>query len=221
MDFTKLQSQAKERDEKIQAGKKTLDAQMSNIELQRTIVRSFASLVDYLDKNTSKTEVVNQLKQIGTPDALKVAKSVDSLHDTIKSQKTVDLTETIQALTRVLDKEEIDDPDYTEQLKEILSAIKAHQTVVEAPVVNVPAPDLKPFENGLKSVTGAVNKLGESNIKVTHTNVLVDEKFDEWRLVLKDEEPIGIQYYLNDKKVAELKYKIRDERIVGVKKVAL
>lgn len=192
-----------------------------SLQTQETILRAFSSFVEYLDNRVGKTEVVNQLKTIGTPDALKVVSAVEELHETIKAQEKVDLTDTIAALTEVLNKEGKEPTDYTDKLNELLEAIKAQQTVVEAPVVQVDAPDLKPLQSGLEKVTGAVNELGESNIKVTHTNVLISEKFDEWRLVMKDEEPVGIQYFMDGKKVAELKYTLSDGNVVGAKKVAV
>jgi hypothetical protein len=180
-----------------------------SLQTQETILRAFSS---------GKTQVVNQLKTIGTPDALKVVQSIEELHETVKSQERVDLTDTINALTEVLNKETQEPTDYTDKLNELLEAVKAHQTTVEAPVVNVEAPIVNV---DTESVTSAVNELRDSNLRVTHTNVLIDEKFDEWRLVMKDDEPIGIQYFLNGKKVAELKYKVSDGNIVGAKKVAV
>jgi hypothetical protein len=189
-----------------------------SLQTQETILRAFSSFVEYLDKRVGKTQVVNQLKTIGTPDALKVVQSIEELHETVKSQERVDLTDTINALTEVLNKETQEPTDYTDKLNELLEAVKAHQTTVEAPVVNVEAPIVNV---DTESVTSAVNELRDSNLRVTHTNVLIDEKFDEWRLVMKDDEPIGIQYFLNGKKVAELKYKVSDGNIVGAKKVAV
>lgn len=58
-------------------------------QVQGAVVQAFSMLIDYLDKKTTKTEVVNQLTEIGTPDALKVVESVNSLHDTLKTHENI------------------------------------------------------------------------------------------------------------------------------------
>lgn len=159
--------------------------QVANIQLQETVVKSFSSLVDYLDKKVSRTEVVNQLRSIGTPDAFKVAASVDSLHETIKSKPEVDLSEIVTLLkdsleqVKLIPKEKLELPeapeqtDYTDSFKRledtissVKSAIEAQKTVVEAPVVNipetvvnVPETDLKPLQKGLEQVEKSVKAL--------------------------------------------------------------
>ncbi len=143
---------------------------------QETLIAIFESLVDYLDNKTTKTEVVNQLTEIGTPDALKVVDSVNSLHDTLKTHENTDLTEVTAILKEVLieakqlPKEKVDitipeQKDYVAQFKELTKAInsvekvvKGQKLVAEAPIVNVPetqvnveAPNLKPLETSISS----------------------------------------------------------------------
>ena len=136
-------------------------------QVQGAVVQAFSMLIDYLDKKTTKTEVVNQLTEIGTPDALKVVESVNSLHDTLKTHENTDLTEVTSILKDVLKeakqlpKEKVDitipeQKDYVAQFKELTKAInsvekvvKGQKLIAEAPIVNVPetnvnveAPDL-------------------------------------------------------------------------------
>lgn len=161
----------------------------SNYRLQETVLKSFKSLVDYLDNRTSKTAVVNQLRSIGTPDALKVAESVDNLHETIKAHQGDEVTQRTLAdisktMSQVLDqakqipKKQITPEkqkfvDYTKQMatlqkavESVEMALKNQSIVVEAPVINVPetnvsveAPDLSPLGKDLKAIEKAVKKI--------------------------------------------------------------
>lgn len=161
---------------------------LDNTETQQIIVKSIAKLVEFLDKKVTRTEVVNQLKQIGTPDVQRVVKAVDSLHDTLKTHENTDLTEVTKLLNGMLDQlgqlpkelpktEKQQFVDYSSQLKSlettikgVETAVKAQKTTVEAPVVNVDAPvvnvdapNLKPIEksvsDGSKLVVKAVNAI--------------------------------------------------------------
>lgn len=155
--------------------------QVQAIQLQETIVKSFQSLVSYLEHKVSKTEVVNQLREIGTPDVIHVVRAVDNLHQTLKTHENTDLTEITKVMTELLDEakklpKEINIPeqkvvDHTKQFDSLTKAIqavekvvKAQKLVAEAPIVNVPktdvhvdAPDLKPLQYSIKEVVKAVN----------------------------------------------------------------
>lgn len=64
------------------------DAQMAKLSsIEKTFVNSFTVLIKFLDGQTTKTEVVNQLKSVGTPDALKVVQAVKELDRTTKENK--------------------------------------------------------------------------------------------------------------------------------------
>lgn len=164
--------------------KQYTDQQVMAIQTQETIVKSVKSLVEYLDNRTSKTQVVNQLREIGTPDALKVVSAVDSLHETLKTHKDTDLTELTGVVKELLDEarlipkehpEEKEEQfiDYTNQMTALLKAVQSVESVVkeqklvaEAPIVNVPetqvnveAPDLKPLQSSIKDVVDAVKDI--------------------------------------------------------------
>lgn len=191
------------------------DNQLANVQLQETVVKSFASLVGYLDSKVSKTEVINQLREIGTPDALKVVASVENLHETIRNKPEVDLSEIVALLkdsleqVKLIPKEQVelpdspDIPDYTDSFKRledtissVKSAIEAQKTTVEAPVVNVPETvvnipetDLKPLERGLEKVEKSVKALV---FPTTDTSKLEKEQVKQTKL-LKEirDKPVG------------------------------
>ena len=169
-------------------------------QVQGAVVQAFSMLIDYLDKKTTKTEVVNQLTEIGTPDALKVVESVNSLHDTLKTHENTDLTEVTSILKDVLKeakqlpKEKVDitipeQKDYVAQFKELTKAInsvekvvKGQKLIAEAPIVNVPetnvnveAPDLKPIEDSISSGSKDVVK-AVKGIKIPELNTDPIEK---------------------------------------------
>lgn len=152
-----------------------------HLDTQETILRSFKALVDYLEHRVGRTEVVNQLKEVGTPDALKVVDAVNELHSTLKTHENTDLsgiTEVMQAVleqAKQIPKElpELKIPeaqDYSAQFKSLVKAVesvekvvKAQKLIAEAPVVNVPetqvnveAPDLKPLQDATRDVVKAV-----------------------------------------------------------------
>lgn len=149
----KLEEQKEEQSE--------LKERLANISLQETIVKVMKSLVEYLDGHTSKTVVVNQLKEIKTPDALRVAEAVNSMHDTLKTHENTDISPLVEVMNRVLKQtEEIpkshkdikipEQKDWSKQFKDLESAVKLvtkaikdQKTVVEAPIVNVEAPNIE------------------------------------------------------------------------------
>ena len=144
--------------QKAEADSKHQQSLVSNVELQETVVRSFKALVNYLENSVSKTAVVNQLRSIGTPDALKVAEAVDNLHETLKTHKNTDLTEITGVMREVLAEAkalpkkhpeplEIPHIDYSTQFELLTNTVKTVQAAienknlnVEAPVINLPEP---------------------------------------------------------------------------------
>lgn len=244
----------------LQTDSKHKELLLSSIQTQETIVKTTQALVNYLSRSVTKTEVVNQLKEIGTPDALKVVSAVNSLHDTLKSHKDVDLTEVTTLMkslleeTKKIPKSTPEQPDSFEvknlgdlnsNFASLEKAVKGLKLSVEAPVVNVDKPDLSPIKTSLLDVISAVRalkfptpelpfedkgkatklKLENGSVPTTQTNILVHEKFDEYRLVYDDfaDEPNieAIVYYLKGKKVARIKYSYKDGRLTGAKKVGV
>lgn len=129
--------------------------------LETTVLTSFKALLRYLDDRTTKTEVVNQLKEIGTPDALKVVEAVNGLNETLKNKET-DLSEVTTILRDVLaqiseiPKEHPEAPEQREDVKitnfdELSKNFDRLEFAVNAlaekelptPQVNVKAPNVK------------------------------------------------------------------------------
>jgi hypothetical protein len=186
---------------------------LDNTKTQEIIVKSISRLVDFMDNKVTKTEVVNQLREIGTPDVQKVVEAVNQLDSTIKSQEQTDLTEITKVLQEVLSEAKqipkshnvIDIPeaqDYSGQLKALEStvqavekAIKAQELKVEAPVVNVPetqvnieAVDLKPIEKSVSDSSKEVVK-AVKGIKIPELNTTPIEKLLQKTNKLLDELP--------------------------------
>jgi hypothetical protein len=160
------------------------DSQLSAIATQEVIAKSFKTLVDYLDNKVTKTEVINQLQSISTPDIIHVVDSINQLHETLRTHENTDLSEITGVMRELLDEAkqipkenpEIPEPkviDYSKQFKGLETAIKAVEKVVkaqklvaEAPIVNVPepnvnieAPDLEPLQKNIKEVVEAVKDI--------------------------------------------------------------
>lgn len=194
MDFTKLQ-QLNEQNAKSQLDdQRHKEVLLDNTNTQEVIVKSFSALVKFLDNRVSKTQVVNQLREIGTPDVEKVVTALASLHDTIKEHKNTDLTEITKVMQGVLDevkqipKQNPETPeqkfiDYSKQLSQleksiqtVEKAIKAQELKVDAPIVNVPETvvnvekqNLDPLKNsittGSKDVVKAVKGIKYPELK--------------------------------------------------------
>lgn len=181
IDRIRKHSEQKARDVVVQ--RRHDEAMLQGVQTQETIVKAIKALVDYLERRTGKVEVVNQLEQIGTPDALKVVDAVNELHATLRTHENTDLTEITQVMRAVLEEAqkipkehptiEIPStvavsnlPDHSGDFQALLEAIKAIKLVAEAPVVNVPAPevtvdapDLTPLQKGMQAVEKAVRAI--------------------------------------------------------------
>lgn len=152
------------------------DQIVSNLQLQETVVQSFKTLVDYLDKKTTKTVVLNQLQEIGTPDAFKVVEAIKILDETIRQQPfeatrdvLADISETMksgiaemQKSLQTVAEKDIEIPeqkfvDYSERfsameeaVNAVTEAVKAQKLIAEAPQVNVEAPQVNVEKPDLK-----------------------------------------------------------------------
>lgn len=194
MDLTRLREIKAQQAQDADTKKRHTDLLLDNNKTQETIVKSFSLLVDYLKNNTTKTEVVNQLREINTPDVRHVVSAVDSLHSTLKKHENTDLTEITKVMQSVLEEakkipkelpktEKQEVIDYSAQFKALESTVKAVEQAikgqklnVEAPVVNVPeaqvnveAPDLSPIKESVdkssKEVVKAVKAIPTPEFK--------------------------------------------------------
>lgn len=177
---------------------------------QEVVVKSFSLLIDFLSSHISRTEIINQLQSIGTPDVAYVVDAVNSLHDTLKARENVDITpvtqllgnvlQELQAIPKELPEAPEQDIDYTERFKALEKTVKAVESAikgqdlsveVKAPIVNVPAPkvtvdapDLKPIADGLKKVESGV----VDAVKALPKSITIPDntkKFDELSTLLE------------------------------------
>ncbi len=192
-----------------------LDAQTAT---QETILRSFSLLIEYLQSNVSKTEVVNPVDSVSTPDVAYVVNALNGLHDTVKTHENVDLTEITNVMREVLGEvskipkqhQDITIPeqkfvDYTDKLKTLENSVKSVEkavkaldlsvevkptdVTVEAPNVNVEAPDYSPIFDGLKGVKQAVKDIV---IPVTDLSKLEKEQKKQTKILEEIlDKPVG------------------------------
>lgn len=171
-------------------------AQLS--QLEGNVLRAIELLVKFLDKKVTKTEVINQLREVSTPDVLKVVAAVEKLDGTVQQNK-LDLSGVEQELKNAVEqlkqvpKTLPDAPEAIESvkvsnlsdidLKPLLDAINALDLKVEAPIVNVDAPkvdvaapDLKPIKAIFTDLLKAVNKIKMPDVKLEATDTSKIEK---------------------------------------------
>ena len=184
------------------------DLVLTGIQTQEVIVRVASALVSYLDNKVAKTEITNQLTDIGTPDALEVQKAIDSLHETLKGQKEVDLSGLTEVMGNILTvakelpkkfPEPKEAKDYTQQFKSLVDAVKAVEKVVkaqkliaEAPIINVPEtevtvepPDLKPLQKNIGEVVKAVNKIVIPQLDTKNVEKIIKESNKLLKQIIK------------------------------------
>lgn len=188
----------------------------SSANVQETILTSTSALIRYLEGNTSKVEVVNQLNSISTPDVKFVVEALQILDNTIKAQKETDLTPLAEVMQSILDEAKLIPKelpketeqkfvDYTDQLASLKTAIEGVTEVVkqqelvaeapvvnvDAPVVNVDAPDLSPVQTAIKDVVKAVKGIVIPEYKTD--NAGVEKLLTASNKLLKDilEKPVG------------------------------
>jgi hypothetical protein len=202
MDLSRLQAIKAQQAQDASIQKRHTDLLLDNNKTQEVIVKSFSLLVDYLSKNTTKTEVVNQLREIGTPDVKHVVSAVDSLHSTLKKHENTDLTEITKVMQGVLEEakkipkelpktEKQQFIDYSKQfkaledtIKTVEKAIQAQELKVEAPVVNVePKVNVEPTD--LNPIKDSVEKSSKEVVKAVKAIPTPEFKTDPIEKLLK------------------------------------
>ena len=174
--------------------------------LEDTVLKAFTTLIKYMDGKTTKTEVVNQLKSISTPDVDKVVSALSKLDANILANK-LDLTPLERALDGVrkevaqipkthatfeqresvsvtnLNEITLDTSDVVKAIKDL----KLDPTIdVKAPIVNVDKPDLKPLQDVMLDLLKAVQKIELPKQEFPKTDLSkVEKKLDESNKHLK------------------------------------
>lgn len=178
--------------------------------IDTTIVEVMQRLVSYLDGKITKTEVVNQISSVATPDVAKVVEAITELGIITESNR-LDLSPLKEALLGLGEKldqlpksfPEIPTevsvnnfPEIPEQkeidLSPVIKAIEKIKMVAEAPNIQVDAPDLSPIKDGLSNVVKQIKAIKLPEIPKTDLTK-VEKKLDTSNKILKDllEKPTG------------------------------
>jgi hypothetical protein len=176
--------------------------------LENSVISSMKQLVQFLDGKTTKTELVNHLKDYATTsDINKVVSALEQLDSRLTASKLdiTPLTKGLSALEEQLKKLPTEYPESPEPVEEVTVknqiditplekaikslVLKAPDVNVSSPTVNVDAPDLKPLQESLLDVVKAINK--QEFPKTDLSNV--EKKLDESNKHLKQlvEKPVG------------------------------
>ena len=145
--------------------------------IESSMVSAINSLMRYLDGKTTKTEVVNQLKSIGTPDVMYVVRAIEQLSRETLGNK-LDITplkdglSAIEKQLKLIPKSETEQksievsnlPDIAKEFGVAVNKIK-----LEAPkvTVNVDKTDLNPIQLLFKDLLVAVKAIKLPEIKPT------------------------------------------------------
>lgn len=184
-------------------------------DFESTVVEGFNALIKFIQGNTTKTEVVNQLKSISTPDVDKVVQALSKLDKDILTNK-IDLkpvTDGLNGLKRELSLIPKSHPKQVEQREDVKvtnlseikldtsaveSAIKGLKLVAEAPIINEKEVDLKPLQDVMTDLLKAFNNQKPVVIpkfpKIPETNLTkVETKLDKSNKLLKEivDKPVG------------------------------
>lgn len=187
--------------------------QLQNMET--TVVEAFRALIQFIDGKTTKTEVVNQLKSISTPDVDKVVQAVSKLDKDILANK-LDLkpvTDGLNGLKRELslipktlpkipeakDKIEVTNLDEIKlDTSAVEKAIKGLKLDVKAPIINTEKTDITPLREVMLDLLKAINSQKPVEIpkfpEIPKTDLKgVEKKLDESNKHLKKliEKPVG------------------------------
>ncbi len=178
--------------------------------IDTTIVEVMQRLVSYLDGKITKTEVVNQIESVATPDVAKVVEAITELGIITESNR-LDLSPLKEALlglgekldqlpksfpeipTEVSVKNFPEVPEQKEiDLSPVIKAIEKIKMVAEAPNIQVDAPNLDPIEKGLSNVVKSIDSIEFPEIPKTDLSK-VEKKLDTSNKILKDllEKPTG------------------------------
>ena len=188
MDTQKLRDTYSANQDKALANQRHQDQVGAIDNVSSTVVKTIGEFAKYLDGKVTKTEVINQLKTIGTPDVKYVVQAVNNLHATLMTHKNTDLSEITAVMRSILNETsqipktlptEKEPIDYTDQLQSLGDAVKAIEQAVkdqnlvvekqDAPTVNVTPPDLKPLHKDLTDVVTAVRQIVIPEFKYDNT----------------------------------------------------
>jgi hypothetical protein len=195
---------------KAQADKQYADRTAQLVALQSTMIGAFNHLIKYMDGKTTKTEVINQLKSISTPDVDKVVVALSKLDQDVLDSR-IDLKPLLEAMNGVKRELSLIPKSHAPQIEqkdsikvsnlddvkldttELIKAVKALDLKVDvkAPVVNVEKTNLKPLQDVMLDLLKAINKQKPVEIpkfpEVPKTDLAkVEKKLDQSNKHLKE-----------------------------------
>lgn len=139
--------------------------------LEETVISAFNALIRYMDGKTTKTEVVNQLKSISTPDVDKVVQAVSKLDADLLSNK-LDLKPVLEALNG---------------LKREITLIPAKMPKSEKPVDAVTVTNLDQITFDTTDLEAAIKALKlDPKIEVKSPEVKVETDLNPLKTVMLD-----------------------------------
>lgn len=162
--------------------------ELADLRTQEVFVKSIQSLAKFIEGHTTKSVVMNQLKDYATSDDMEsLGKFLRDILEETKKHENTNVTPVVEALNeavtelKAIPKEQLDisfpeQKDYSEAFKQLLQATKENLEAtkaqklevkvqapvvnVDAPIVNVDAPDLEPLGKDLeKSFLKAVKSI--------------------------------------------------------------
>ena len=179
--------------------------------IDTTIVEVMNSLVKFLDGKVTRTEVLNQIESVATPDVAKVVEAIAELGIITESnridleplktallglgEKLDQLPKTFPEMPKSVEINNFSDIEFPEQkeidFSDVIKAINNIKMVAEAPEVTVNN-DLKPIEKGLTNVVKSIDSIKFPEIPKTDLTK-VEKKLDTSNKILKDilEKPVG------------------------------
>lgn len=185
-EFGKLQSLNLAKVDEARKQTDKVGRELADLRTQEVFVKSIQSLAKFIEGHTTKTVVMNQIKDFATSEDMEsLGKFLLDIVKELKTHENTDITPLVTVLNEAVSelksipKEQLDitfpeQKDYSEAFKqllgatkEVMGAIKAQKTTVEAPVVtyeapdiHVDAPDIKPLGKDLeKSFLKAVKSI--------------------------------------------------------------
>lgn len=211
MDLSRFKEIEEKKVEHLKYAEQLKHAKLDTLDLKETMYSVTKTLISFLEGNTTKAVVLNQIRDFATSqDAAQLTQSIESLHDTLKTHENTDITPLTEVMNRVLEEvskvpEGIKIPeqkfvDYSKQLDQLAKAvglvekaIESQETTVQAPEVNVApaevnvqAPDLKPLTKEIdKAFKKAIGTIKIPEVPKTDLTKLEKESKEHTKL-LKD-----------------------------------
>lgn len=200
---------------KAELGKQHANRTAQLNDFENTVVDGFNALIRFIDGKTTKTEVVNQLKSISTPDVDKVVMAVSKLDRDVLANK-LDLKPLVaqlngikremslvpKSLPKIPEQKDTIKVSNLDEIKldttAVEKAIKGLKLDVKAPIVNTEKTDLTTVQNILLDLVKAFKNQKPVEIpdfpEIPVTDLTkVEKKLDESNKHLKAivEKPVG------------------------------